>query len=100
MLSHVSWFERQRKLTIDQLEMQVTMRFWMAGSVLRGDVDAGLLEFDSHIDVVSTDPPDKIAALLDAAERTCFVLRALVTEVTVNRSFALNGEPLTLDGTS
>lgn len=96
MMSHVSWFGRLENLRLESLRMQVTTRFYMAGSALEGTVEGGPLEFDTHIDIDSPDPPEDIARALARAERTCFTFRALIAPVVVNRTFALNGQELSL----
>jgi uncharacterized OsmC-like protein len=94
MISHVNWFAAARKLKFDAVTVQVTTRFYTAGSPETGSVEAGTLEFDTHIEVESSDPAESVALALKGAELSCFTDRALVTPVLVNRTYALNGHTL------
>ena len=96
MMSHVSWFARIGKLEVAELRMHVTTRFYMAGSAQDGTVEGGPLEFDTHIEIDSSDPAEDIALALARAERTCFTHRSAIEPVIVNRTFALNGQELRL----
>ncbi len=98
MMSHVNWFAAVDQLSLSDVRVEVTARFYMAGSAQEGTAESGPLEFDSRIEVDSPDPPEAVARALRKAERTCFTHRALVEPVTVNPTFALNGAALVVGG--
>lgn len=74
--------------------MTVTPRFVMSGSILGGTAEHRLDSIDTSLDVTSDADADVIAAVIDQAERMCFVLDALQRPHSVTRTASLNGEPL------
>ena len=94
MMSHVTWFASVDELVFDDVRVEVTARFYMAGSAHEGTAESGPLEFDSRVEVDSSDPPEAVARALHNAERTCFTHRALLESVPINPAYVLNGEPL------
>ena len=98
MMSHVNWFASVDDLVFDDVRVEVTARFYMAGSAHEGTAESGPLEFDSRVEVDSRDAPEAVALALHNAERTCFTHRALLESVAINPAYALNGEPLARRG--
>ncbi len=82
------------KVKIDDVKVDITTRFHKEGAVLAGTVQGRPLEFDCRVTVKSPEPSEKIANMIRMADDGCFVLQSLVNPVTVNRSFALNGQEL------
>ena len=74
--------------------MTVTPRFVMSGSILAGTAEHRLDSIDTELDVTSDADPDTVAAVVDQAERMCFVLDALERPHSVSRTASLNGQPL------
>ena len=74
--------------------MTVSPRFVMSGSILAGTAEHRLESIETSLDVTSDADPDQIAAVVDLAERMCFVLDALQRPHSVSRTASLNGEPL------
>lgn len=74
--------------------MTVTPRFVMSGSILGGTAEHRLASLDTALDVTSDADPEIVAAVVDQAERMCFVLDALERPHSVSRTASLNGEPL------
>jgi len=74
--------------------MTVTPRFVMSGSILGGTAEHRLEGIDTSLDVTSDAEPEVIAAVVDQAERMCFVLDALERPHSVSRTASLNGQPL------
>ena len=77
--------------------MVVTPSFEMSGSMLAGTAAHRLVGISTSVAIESAEPADTVAALVDQAERMCFVLDALERPHEVTRSFTLNGAPL-VDG--
>jgi hypothetical protein len=69
----------------------VKARFKSEGSVLRETVQAAGLGFETQCDLESTDPTDKVAAVVRNAESGCYVLQSILNPVPVQRKFMLNG---------
>jgi hypothetical protein len=95
MLSQLSRYGTVRKLKVDDVRMSVTTRWHIEGSIIAGSVRSEPLEFDTHIAVESSEPPELIATMLRVAEQTCYVVQSL--RATINKTFSLNGRPLKLD---
>lgn len=57
-------------------------------------MQAACLGFESHLDVESDEPPERVAALVRQAENGCFTMQALVNPVPFERTVTLNGAPL------
>jgi hypothetical protein len=68
----------------------------MKGSALQGTLRGGARGLETHIEVESGEPPDKIRHLIKMGEQTCFTLQSLINPVPVQTSVTLNGEPLAL----
>ena len=79
------------KTRIDKAKVFVTARFKNEGSVLRETVQALGLGFETRCDLKSTEPPEKVAAVLRNAERGCYVMQTILQPTPVERRFTLNG---------
>jgi hypothetical protein len=82
------------KIEITKARVRVVMRNKQEGSVLQGTVQAACLGFESHLEVESDEPAERIAALVRQAENGCYTLQALVKPVPFERTVTLNGAPL------
>lgn len=82
------------KITLRNTRVTVRSGFRTDGSVLRGTNKASTVGFEVEFDVESDDPPEKVAACIDAAERGCFVMQAILEPTEVKRMVRLNGEDL------
>lgn len=69
----------------------------MKGSALQGTLRGGALGLETHIEVESSEPPERVRHLIKMGEQTCFTLQSLLNPVPVKTSVSLNGEPLALD---
>lgn len=74
--------------------MAVTPSFVMSGSILAGTAEHRLEGIESALEITADADPEKIAAVVDQAERMCFVLDALQRTHPVDRTTSLNGAPL------
>jgi len=72
----------------------VTPAFEMRGSMLTGTAEHRLVSIATALDVTSPAPATDVAALVEQAERMCFVLDALQRPHQVNRQNRLNGVEL------
>jgi len=82
------------QIEIKKAHVRVVMRNKQEGSVLQGTVQAACLGFESHLEVESDEPPERVAALVRQAENGCYTLQALVNPVPFERTVTLNGAPL------
>jgi hypothetical protein len=96
MLTQLSRFGTIAKLNVKSIRLKQITRFFMKGSALQGTLRGGALGLETHIEVESNEPPDKIRHLIKMGEQTRFTLQSLINPVPVKASATLNGEPLAL----
>src|SRR5918992_6098110 len=97
MLTQLSRFGTIAKLNVKSIRLRQTTRFFMKGSALQGTLQGGALGLETHIEVESDEPPEKIRHLVKMGEQTCFTLQSLINPVPVKTSVTLNGQPLALN---
>ena len=81
-------------MELDRVEMVVTPRFEQTGSIVRGDASSRLIDVETKLSLESTADAAKVAELVAAAERMCFLMDAIRNPRAVNASVELNGEVL------
>jgi len=86
------------KTQITKAKVFVTARFKSEGSVLRETVQAIGLGFETRCQLESTEPAEKVAAVVRNAENGCFVLQSILNPVPVERKFTLNGAEFDPEG--
>ena len=91
-MTQISRFGEILKLKLDDVKVKISTRFHIEGSVLRGTIAGGPLDFDCSVHVDSSEPSEKIAHLIRVAENSCYVMQSLLQPVTVNSSMTLNGK--------
>jgi uncharacterized OsmC-like protein len=74
--------------------MLVTPSFVMSGSILAGTAEHRLEGIETSLEITADAEPEKVAAIVDQAERMCFVLDALQRSHSVSQTASLNGQPL------
>ena len=79
------------KTKIDKAKVFVTARFKSEGSVLRETVQAVGLGFQTRCDLQSSEPAEKVAAVVRNAENGCYVMQTILRPTPVERQFTLNG---------
>jgi hypothetical protein len=85
------------KTKIDNARVFVKARFKSEGSVLAETVKAQALGFETRLDIHSSAPSERIAAVVRNAENGCYVLQSLLNPVPVARTVCLNGAELSPD---
>lgn len=83
-----------RKIELDRVEMLVTPRFEQTGSIVAGDAASRLIDVDTKLELESSADPEAVAALVETAERMCFLMDAIRSPRPVNTSVSLNGNAL------
>ena len=81
------------KTKIDKAKVFVKARFKSEGSVLRETVQAQGLGFETRLELQSSEPPEKVAAVVRNAENGCYVMQTILKPTPVEREFTLNGAP-------
>lgn len=85
------------KTKIDKAKVFIKARFKSEGSVLRETVKAQGLGFETKLEIESTEPVERVAAVVRNAENGCYVMQTILHPTPVEREFALNGEPFDPD---
>ena len=80
------------KTKIDKAKVFVTARFKNEGSVLRETVQAVGLGFEIRTELESSEPAEKVAAVVRNAEKGCYVMQTILQPTPVARQFSLNGQ--------
>ena len=86
------------KTHIEKAKVFVTARFKNEGSVLRETVQAECLGVETRCEIISGEPPEKIAKVVCNAEAGCYVIQTIRRPTAVQSEYTLNGA--TFDPTS
>ena len=70
----------------------------MRGSAREQTLHSGAGGLETHVQIESDEPPERIQELVRMAEQTCFTLGAWTQTVPMTMSATLNGEPLEVEG--
>jgi hypothetical protein len=70
----------------------------MRGSVRDQSLHGGAKALETHIEIESDEPRERIQELVHMAEQTCFTLGAWTQAVPASTSVKLNGQPLEVEG--
>jgi organic hydroperoxide reductase OsmC/OhrA len=70
----------------------------MKGSVRDQSLHGGATGVETHVEIESGEPPERIQELVRMAEQTCFTLGALTEAVPASTTVTLNGKPLEVGG--
>ena len=83
-----------RDLRIDTLEFAIRGYFDRRGGRAAGVPNHGFEEIRYETRIQSPEPPDRIRALVDEAERHCYVLNTLRRAAKISARIVLNGSLL------
>ena len=81
------------KVKVDNMKIYVTARFHADGSVLRETIRSGGIGVDMRSEITSSDPAERVAALIRNAEQGCYIMQTIINPTPVTRQFTLNGAP-------
>lgn len=93
-LTQLHRYSEMMRINLRDPKVTVRSGFRTDGSVLAGTVKASTVDFQVEFDVQSDDPPEKVAACIEAAEKGCFVMQSILNPTEVKRTVMLNGEVL------
>ena len=79
------------KTHIDKAKVFVTARFKNEGSVLRETVQAESLGVATRCEIISNEPPEKVAKVVRNAEAGCYVIQTIRRPTEVTSAYTLNG---------
>jgi uncharacterized OsmC-like protein len=83
-----------RDLTLEKLEFHIRGYLDRRGGRVAGVPNLGVTEIRYEIHIESPEPPERIRALVEEAERHCYVLNTLRRAATIQARVVLNGTPL------
>lgn len=85
------------KVKVDKVKIYVTARFRAEGSVLRETVRSGGVGVDMRSEISSSEPAERVAALIRNAEQGCYIMQTIINPTPVTRQFTFNGAPFDPD---
>ena len=94
MLTQLARVSEAKKVEFDRVAMVVTPRFEQTGSIGAGDAASRFIDVDTKLELESSADPARVAAIVDQAERMCFLMDVIRNPQTVNASASLNGVAL------
>lgn len=84
------------KTNISKAKVRVAIHWYLTGSVIKGTVDSGCKEVQTHLEVESTDDPDKVRHVVRCAKQGCFAEQMVVKPVPLVSTIRINGEAFEL----
>jgi hypothetical protein len=84
------------KTRITKAKVRVLIHWYLTGSVIKGTVDSGCKEVETHLEVESDDEADKVRHAVRLAKKGCFAEQLVVRPVPLTGSIRINGEPFSL----
>ena len=66
----------------------------MSGSMLAGTAEHRLVGIETHLDITTEHDPPTVRALVDQAERMCFVMNAITDTHSIASTTTCNGVAL------
>lgn len=93
-VTQVVWFGRRLDVHVGDVTCRVKVHWSRSGSAKRGDLQTHCHGVETELDVVSDDPPERVAELVRVAEAACYARTAVREPVPFADTVTLNGEPL------
>ena len=84
------------KTRIQHAKVRVLFDWFLKGSVIKGTVDSGCNEVQTHLEVKSDDDPDKVRHVVRSAKKGCFAEQMVVRPVPLVSTIKINGETFEL----
>ena len=91
-LTQLHRYSEMMKVELEDAKVTVRSGFRTDGSVLRGTVQASVVDFEIEFDVKSSAPAEKVAACIKAADAGCFVMQTVRNPTEVTSKVILNGQ--------
>ncbi len=86
------------KIPFTKARCRVTFDWFVRGSVLRGDIEAGATAMRTHFEVESGDSREKVLKLIRNAKRGCYAEGMVRGTIRITSTVELNGESISLEG--
>jgi hypothetical protein len=79
------------KTRITKARVRVLIHWYLMGSVIKGTVESGCKEVETHLEVDSDDEPEKVRQVVRLAKKGCFAEQMVVRPVPLTGSIRING---------
>ena len=84
------------KTRITHAKARVVIDWYLQGSVIKGTIESGCKEVQTHLEVQSDDDPDKVRHVVRCSKRGCFAEQMVVKPVPLVSTIKINGEAFAL----
>ena len=84
------------KTRIAKARVRVVIHWYLQGSVIKGTVDSGCKEVQTHLEVESDDDPEKIRNVVRLSKKGCFAEQMVVRPTPLTSTISINGKPFAL----
>ena len=84
------------KTRVSKAKVRVLIHWYLTGSVIKGTVDGGCKEVETHLEIESDDDVKKVRHLVRCAKKGCFAEQLMVKPVPLTGSIKINGQPFEL----
>jgi len=92
LLTQVRRYASMLKIDITRADARVEMDGFHDGSIIAGTMHSGIRAFRINVDIESPEPKDRVARVIDLAQRGCFAERLVETAIPIEHTYHLNGE--------
>jgi uncharacterized OsmC-like protein len=82
------------KTRITKAKVRVLIHWYLTGSVIKGTVDSGCREVETHLEIESDDSQPKVEHVVRMAKKGCFAEQLVVRPVPLTSSVRINGQLL------
>ena len=82
------------KTQITKAKVRVLIHWYLTGSVIKGTVDSGCREVETHLEIESDDSQPKVDHVVRMAKKGCFAEQLVVRPVPLTSSVRINGQLL------
>jgi len=84
------------KTRITHAKVRVVIDWYLQGSVIKGTVESGCKEVQTHLEVQSDDDPEKVRHVVRCSKLGCFAEQMVVKPVPLVSTIKINGEAFAL----
>lgn len=91
LMTQIRVFSKRLKVNVDDVKV-VCKAKWEALSDPVGPYQSKPIGFEIDVDVISDDAPERIAELVSAARRGCFIEQTLAQANTIDYKLKINGQ--------
>jgi hypothetical protein len=75
-LTQLSLYGKAAGIEVKETRLEQVMHFYTKGSIREKTVENGCLGLETHVDVTSDEPPERIRELIRMGERMCYTVQS------------------------